>query len=166
MSFWYTSNLSHQNYRHMISWLVVKIEDNSNDPNILQRLRNEYEKLQNDLKQEDLTESERLALHSTSYRCSIAILTWGELDVIASVYRHRESLTHECHVAGMNRMASSAFNQIVNRLLLACSNRDDMPIIEWYLANQDQLEWSETLQRVILKKWANVKIQTEDKAKS
>ncbi|MEM9951171.1 MAG: hypothetical protein AAF846_06215 [Chloroflexota bacterium] len=150
----------------MISWLVVKIEDNSNDPNILQRLRDEYEKLQTKLKQEDLTESERLALHSASYRCSIAILTWGQLDVIASIYRHREFLTHEYHVAGMNRMASSAFNQIVNRLLLACSKRANMPIIEWYSSNQDQLEWSETLRRVILKKWVNVKTQTEDKAKS
>lgn len=146
------ANLSEENWRLYVASFVISIGEEPYNPKILQQLREEYTKLQHELENEDLSENEKQGLHSVSYRCAVAILTWGQIDIIPDIYDHHSVLSHDSHISGQNRITTMAFNRIVRYLLDRESQNTNQSHLEWYLQNKDKLEWDETLQRVVLKK--------------
>lgn len=145
-------NLSDENYRVAIPSFVPSLGGKPHQHKTLQQLREIYAELQNELEDKDLSEQKKQDLHSVSYRCAIAILTWGQIDIVEDIFTHLNMLSHDTLIAGINRIATRAFNNIIFLLLLAVSNKVGISPEEWYLQNKDKLEWDETLQRVVLKK--------------
>lgn len=147
-----STNLSDEEWRFYISSFVLSIGDNTNDPRILQQLREKYVEFQSALEDIDLSEQRKQNLHFLCYVCAIAILTWGQMDIVEAIFNHHRMLSHESHVAGQTRIATKAFNRILRFLLQRESQNTNLSDLEWYLNNKDKLEWNETLQRVVLKK--------------
>lgn len=146
------ANLTEENWRLYVASFVPSFGGNPHEPKTLQQLREIYAKLQDELENEDLSEQGQENLHGWSYICAVAILTWGQIDIIPDIYDHHSMLSHDGHTAGQIRITTMAFNSIVRYLLDRESQNTNQSHLEWYLQNKDKLEWNETLQRVVLKK--------------
>ena len=145
------ANLNDENYRLAIPSFVPPLSVNPNDPKALQQLIEIYSEFQSKLEAEDLSEDKMQDLHSVSYRCAVAILTWGQIDIIPDIFDHLNLLSHDTLIAGQTRIIGHILNNIVRYLLRVESQKVGMAYQEWYLQNKDKLEWNETLQRVVLK---------------
>ena len=146
-----TSNLSDENWRAGLSRIVTVTDNNLQGERILGRLREKYLELQYDLKEVDLVEHKKQSLHFASYRCAVAILSWGQMDIIEDMFEHYYMLSHDSLIAGQTRIIGHILNNIVRYLLRVKSQKLDISPEEWYLENKDKLKWNETLQRVVLK---------------